>query len=360
MKKRWAAVLLLLALLAGCGSPAAQNKTVLGAWHEAGPGSTAAEKTQLVLRLTHSSSEQSAANDAAQAMKTRLEAVSGGTMSIEIFANDSLGSLNDAWNSFGNGTVDLRIGTADIPQQGAIMWLPLLADTDKDTLQAACGQGGALRSLFEEYSLEKNSLVLGVLPMQYRVLASNIPVENKENMRQLTMRTIGNGGDNAYWQILCGKTKDVNVQKLARALQQKEVNACDNTLTNLVEYGTYKQVRYLTKLADRVYFDTILMNRQRMDSLTESQQQWVRDAAAYAERTISEAQPGREKAALEKITAQGVQVYELSEADQSGIRSATRDAIRQEYAQRLGQEELEKILQAAGAQTGDTEKTQEG
>ena len=26
----------------------------------------------------------------------------------------------------------------------------------------------------------------------------------------------------------------------------------------------------------------------------------------------------------------------------------------------LGQEELEKILQAAGAQTGDTEKTQEG
>ena len=360
MKKRWAAVLLLLALLAGCGSPAAQNKTVLGVWREAGPGSTAAEKTQLVLRLTHSSSEQSAANDAAQAMKTRLEAVSGGTMSIEIFANDSLGSLNDAWNSFGNGTVDLRIGTADIPQQGAIMWLPLLTDTDKDTLQAACGQGGALRSLFEEYSLEKNSLVLGVLPMQYRVLASNIPVENKENMRQLTMRTIGNGGDNAYWQILCGKTKDVNVQKLALALQQKEVNACDNTLTNLVEYGTYKQVRYLTKLADRVYFDTILMNRQRMDSLTESQQQWVHDAAAYAERTISEAQPGREKAALEKITAQGVQVYELSEADQSSIRSATRDAIRQEYAQRLGQEELEKILQAAGAQTEDTEKTQEG
>ena len=103
MKKRWAAVLLLLALLAGCGSPAAQNKTVLSVWREAGPGSTAAEKTQLVLRLTHSSSEQSAANDAAQAMKTRLEAVSGGTMSIEIFANDSLGSLNDAWNSFGNG-----------------------------------------------------------------------------------------------------------------------------------------------------------------------------------------------------------------------------------------------------------------
>ena len=28
MKKRWAAVLLLLALLVGCGSPAAQNKTV--------------------------------------------------------------------------------------------------------------------------------------------------------------------------------------------------------------------------------------------------------------------------------------------------------------------------------------------
>ena len=51
MKKRWAAVLLLLALLAGCGSPAAQNKTVLGVWREAGPGSTAAEKHSLFCAL---------------------------------------------------------------------------------------------------------------------------------------------------------------------------------------------------------------------------------------------------------------------------------------------------------------------
>lgn len=341
-----ALAVLALGLLCACAAkPAAGSLQEL--WKQKQPARMQQDAPAVVLRLTHSSGEKSIANDAAKAMKERLEAVSGGTMSIEIFANDSLGSLNDAWNSFGNGTVDMRIGTADIPQQGAVMWLPLLAEIDCTQLQDAMVKGKPLRMKMESWSKEKNSLILGILPMQYRVLASNVPVESRENMRQLTMRTIGNGGDNTYWEILCGKTKDVNVQKLTLALQQKEVNACDNTITNLVEYGTYQQVRYITKMSDRVYFDMILVNSQRMASLNERQQQWVMDAAAYAEKKIAEQQPAYEQQAMETIEKAGILVYTLGEEEEKSIRDAVQSSIQEQYTQTIGAEDLGLILQYA-------------
>ncbi len=351
-----AALVLAAALLAGCAAKAQSGETVLGAWQRNQPKKAASSTPAIVLRLTHSSGEESIANDAALAMKQRLEAVSGGTMSIDIFAGDSLGSLNDAWNSFGNGTVDMRIGTAGLPQQGTIMWLPLLAEVDREQLQRALVRGQPLRMQIESWSKEKNSLILGMLPVQYRVLASNIPIESRENMRQLTMRTIDSGGDNSYWELLCGKTKEVNVQQLSLALQQKEVNACDNTITNLVEYGTYKQVRYITKLSDRVYFDMILINSQRMAELNERQQQWILDAAAYAEKQISEHQAEYEQKAEKTIEEAGIQVYELSQEEQQSIREATRGTLLERCAEKIGADNLELILQYARQETENTAK----
>ena len=51
MKKRWAAVLLLLALLAGCGSPAAQNKPCWAFGTKPGPAALRQKKHSLFCAL---------------------------------------------------------------------------------------------------------------------------------------------------------------------------------------------------------------------------------------------------------------------------------------------------------------------
>lgn len=348
--KRIATLVLLAALAlltAACGGK--DSRTVLSAWQQ-----TQAEEPEIeddgqkvVLRLTHSSGEESAANKAAVVMRTRLEALSGGTMTIEIFAEDTLGSLNDAWNTFGNGAVDIRIGTAGISQNGVLMWLPLFTGITREQLTQAVQPGAALRKQMEQWSQEKNCELLAVMPIQYRLLAGNVPVQTVSEMKQLIMRTIGSGNDDVYWNALCGSTVNVDVQRLALALQQKLVNACDNTLTNLVEYQTCKQIRYITNLQDRVYFDAIYISRRCMQSLTDTQQGWVQDAAAYAEKEIAAGQTALEQDAAECIEEQGITVYDLKAGEQEKMRGLTRELVLQQCTEQIGQEDMQLLLQYA-------------
>ena len=327
-------------MMMGCSSAETTEESILP---ESIP-QMSADPSVIHILLTHTENTDSPTQRTAEFLSARLTQLSGGTMQISVYGDNSLGTLTDSSTSLALGTTQMRIGTAASPWTTLFRWLPTLADTDIPTMEAALKEGAPLRLAMEKDFLEKGYRLLGTLPISYRVITSNTPIQKMEDFKNLKMRTIFNGVESDFWSCLGAETSAFDVDKVYLALQRGYVNAQENTIPSILSNKFYEQQKYVTLIRHRVYMDQIYVNEDFYQSLTQKQQEWLQEAARLAiEHGIQEMTNDTDSGMTELAKA-GLEVNEFPEKERDKMMEILRPYTYEALAATYGHEIIDQLI----------------
>jgi len=147
----------------------------------------------------------------------------------------------------------------------------------------------------------------------FRNLTNNsVAVEAPEQLAGMKIRTMENSLHLRAWQALGANPTPMAFTELFTALQQKTVDGQENPL-GLIESNKFYEVNDYISLSQHVYTPyTVLMNKDKWDSLTDEQQDIVERAMKEATRVQLEASQAFEQEAVQTMRDYGCTVSELT------------------------------------------------
>lgn len=296
-----------------------------------------------VILLTHSESENSLTQKLALSFKKKLEALSDGQMQVEVYPNNTLGNLTDGINSFGNGTVEMRLGVGPSSALQVIQWLPSLQEVDLDKLESSLQEGGALREILDEQCQQNGVRILGIMPPLFRVLTSNQPVTCVEDFSKLHMRVFSTGLESSVWEKLGAQTFSFTIEEVYTALQQGIVDAQENTLPSILGNRLYKQQKYLTTTNHKIYMDIMYIDQDFFDSLTQEQQKFIQAAADESIKETSALQKDYLTNGYQQLESAGVQIIAFSSQEREKMRAAISQEVETNLVHACGKDTVSQI-----------------
>lgn len=167
----------------------------------------------------------------------------------------------------------------------------------------------------------------------FRHISNRIrPLRTLEDCRGLRLRTLDNALHQRVFSALGFVPVVIDVKDLAGAVARHEVDAQENPLTNLVNFGLHRAHRHVSLTAHLFGVALLLANRDWFDDLTPSSRHEIRQAVAAAttvQRRLAEAEDQR---CLAVLRADGVAVVPTDEVDRSAFREAIAPLIEREAA----------------------------
>lgn len=284
-------------LAAGCSSGGAQPAP-------AGSAGTA----QKVFKLGHIAAPDTAYDNFAKDFKKRLEEKSGGRYSIQIYPAGQLGVDRELMESLQNGNVDMTVITAsDINQfvpDMAVQDLPyVFRDWDHVEKYLASPAAKDLFALTEGVGMK----TLAFMPRGFRSVTSNVkPINTPDDLKGLKIRV---AESDVY--IKTFKALGANAQAMAwgevfTALQQKTIDAHENTVVTTRDYKIYEVQKYMSETQHFFAFAALQMNLNQFKGLSEADQKMIQEAAALAAQETGVIQKNNEAAAKKEMEGKGM------------------------------------------------------
>lgn len=264
-------------LLAGCGGAASSTPASAG-------GSTASGKA-VEIKIATVGNENHQSTIGATYFKEKIEELSGGSVTATIFPNGALGGEREAAEGVKLGTLQMTIVTTD----GALpAWVPevqvlavpyLFADKEEayDVLDNVLQEEFA--PLFEAQGFQH----LGFMELGFRHFTNNVrEVKTASDMKGLSIRV----QEAPIWFALMDKlgatATPVSFNELYTALQQGMVDGQENPIASIYSSRFNEVQKYMTLDGHTYAAESVIMNLDFYNNLTEEQQGWVNEACAYA------------------------------------------------------------------------------
>ena len=337
-----------MCLLAGCGQAPKESLSVFQAVEadkNTAETETIHEKdTTLYLKLSHTDSENGFIDQAARILKEKLEQTSDGTMSIDIYPNDTLGTLDDSIFT-GDNMVELRMGAASSTLVRVLSWLPVLSpDFDVTMLDRAVAEDGELREVLEQNSLETGARLLGVFPSTFRMTTSNRPLKKVQSIQGIKMRVIGEGLEYDLWELLGAKSKGYPISQTYLALQQGTVDSEENTFTVISGYRLYEQQKYLIHTNHKIYLDGLYVKESFYQGLTDEQQNMLNEAVDAFLEELPAFMSGYMERQENVMALQGVKHIYWDESERQKMMEIWREPVMNYLYEKYGDEMVEQAM----------------
>jgi len=340
-RKIMACLLLILIALAGCRS---KDENAVWLFSEETLESAEQEDTVLIF-LTHSEEDGSYVDQMSYKFKTYLEEASGGAFHVEIYGDNTLGSVSESEYMLQAGIIQMRIGSGP---SNTIMLLnyPILTGLTIPELMQAF-QGDHLRMVIDEECLEKGVKILGILQPAYRVLCSNVPINKVEDLQNLRIRTAEFIISEVYWESLGAEPVNIGKTETFTALQQEIVNAsADNSILQIYSRQYYKHQKYIIQTNHQIYLDPVYISKVFYESLSQQQQEILQEAVAKTVEYTKASMNERLAALQDEMEAAGIQFIDLSEEEKERMNEIAYHDMKSILYERFGEEQVNHVLQA--------------
>ncbi|MCD8241454.1 MAG: DctP family TRAP transporter solute-binding subunit [Lachnospiraceae bacterium] len=245
------------------------------------------------------------------AMQEKLEELSDGEMTLDIYPNSALGGESDMMDAVSLGTQDMVLSsTGPIPSfssatsNWATLDLPYLFETKEDAYAVFDGEiGQELLDEFEGTGIK----ALGIWENGYRELTNNTKeIATPDDLAGMKIRTMENDVHMATYTALGATPTAMAWGEIFSALQQGTVDGQENPLAIILTAKVYEVQQYVSMI-DLFYSPCVLMiNEDTYNNFTDDQKAWFDEAAEYGkeqERAISQE---IEDSAREQMEAEGV------------------------------------------------------
>ncbi|MEM9220996.1 MAG: TRAP transporter substrate-binding protein [Pseudomonadota bacterium] len=187
------------------------------------------------------------------------------------------------------------------------------------------GQLGA--RLKSEVEAETGYAVLGYWDNGLRHISSRTPIRTPADCANQKIRTLANEDHQRVFRALGFVPQAIDVRDLPEAVRTGRVDAQENPLTNIYNFGLHETHRHVTLTRHLLGVAMVLFNKDVVSS-------WAPELRAAVERAVREATTAQRRFAQdddtvcrEALRADGVEVIELSETERSAFARVTRPEV---------------------------------
>jgi tripartite ATP-independent transporter DctP family solute receptor len=339
--KKVISLVLVLAMMAtvlvGCGEKQAPTDN-------AGSETPATPEKAIEIKIATVGNEDHQSTIAAQLFKDEVEKVSNGKVTATIFPNGSLGGEREAAEGVKLGTIQMTVVTSD----GALpAWVPdiqvlsipyLFANKEEayDILDNTLQQ--ELAPQFEAQGFKH----LGFVELGFRHFTNNVKeVKSAADMQGLSIRV----QEAPIWFALIEKlgatATPVPFNELYTALQQGMVDGQENPITSIATSKFNEVQKYLTLDGHTYAAESIIMNKDYYDGLSDEVKGYIDAAVAVAIPGQREAVSAKEEEYLQQLKDSGMVV---TEADLDSFVKATEGLYKLDEVKKLVDSSLVELI----------------
>ena len=274
----------------------------------------AADKVSLNLGHTGSTSHHyhTASEKFVQLVKERTN----GEVEINIFPASQLGSIADMTESVLLGTQDIVLTAGPIlgnmiPEFQALYMPYIFRDYDHiarfEKSEAATILGDKLR--------DNGGVMLGWWENGFRVLTnSKKPIVKPEDMAGMKIRVGKAQIAVDTFKVLKVNPTPIAISELYTALQLGTVDGQENPTGRILSAKYYEVQKYLSISHHQHAFETLVMNRDKFDSLSAENQKILLETAAEVALSDRQAVADEEESQIEALREKGMSVNEVDMA----------------------------------------------
>ncbi|MHA6279679.1 TRAP transporter substrate-binding protein [Salinimicrobium sp. CAU 1759] len=242
-------------------------------------------------------------------MSERLYEKSGGTMTIDIYPNQQLGSERETLELLQIGSLGMTKVSTGVLENFVpslqLFGLPFLfRDRDHrfEVLEGKIGED------FLNKSIDKRLKGLTFYDAGSRSFYTKVPVEEPEDLKGLKLRVMESNTAINMVKHLGGSPTPIAWGELYTALQQGIVDGAENNLPSFYLSRHYEVCKYFvvdehTALPDELLISTLIWN-----DLSPQQQKWLKEAAMESSEYQKTIWREAELEAMEEIQKAGVKV----------------------------------------------------
>ncbi|HEY7579657.1 MAG TPA: TRAP transporter substrate-binding protein [Acetobacteraceae bacterium] len=148
------------------------------------------------------------------------------------------------------------------------------------------------------------------------------PIRTPADCAGLRLRTLDNAQHQAAFRRLGFEPVFIDVADLPRAVADRTVDAQENPLTNMINFGLHAQHGYVSLTGHLLGVAPLLVNRARYDALPRELRQALAAAATESVAAQRKLAVAEDAACLKLLANVGVAVLGPDEIDQKGFRTA--------------------------------------
>lgn len=336
MKKRLISIALsslLILSLSACGQQATPGSS---------DGNSSKSGDTIVLKCGHVLADGSHFDYGVDQFAQLVNEKSNGSIQVEVHTDGTLGQEREMMESLQLGNLDLAlVSTAPISnfyRQMSVLDMPYLFDSKAHAYAVLDGEIGT--QLFD--GLKSQGMVgLAYMENGFRNIFATKPILSPSDLGGIKIRIMENEIQTSTFGALGAIVTNMSSGEVYTGLQQGTIDAAENAICAYYSSAYYEVCKELS-LTEHFYGATaLLMSGSVYDSLTEEQQNILKEAAAEA-RDLQRADVAqREAQYIEKLQAEnGVSVH--SDIDKEAFKAIT-DKIYPQFYNTIPEDLIEAI-----------------
>ncbi|MCJ8284437.1 MULTISPECIES: TRAP transporter substrate-binding protein [unclassified Halomonas] len=291
------------------------------------------------LRLGHASTESNPRHDAALYFAKRVEELSDGELTVSVNGNAQLGDDVEMMTGLRLGTIDLSISSqgalASVVEESTLIGLPFLFEDSQAAWTVLDGDVGETLS---QKASDNGIVVLGFWDNGIRLITNSVrPVVEPQDLAGLKIRIPQDPMASDIFSALGANPVPIPFAETYVALQQGVADGQENPAVNIHSQKFHEVQDYLSLSHHKYEFLPLLASQVTWGSLTEAQQQVLRQAGRestdFQRNDAYQANQDR----LIEIEASGTEISEVNtEAFQAAV-APVYDKWRKEYPEFVSQ-----------------------
>ncbi len=311
------------------------------------PEITSTDKVSII--WSHNAAEETSGHKIAVMFKERVEELSGGNITVDIYPNGQMGTVPENDQALRDGTIQIISGTSGSTTDLALSYFdaPNLVLSMEDALKVF-GRGTDLRQVTEGIYEGIGMKVLSFMPGGFRETSSNVKVTNFEELKGLNIRTMENPVSMEYWKDWGCNPTPIAFSELYIALQQGLVDAEENMYDTILASKLYEQQKYIINTHHVMMWNGVYMNLEFYNSLPADYQALISYVwESELDQKIYDMSLEANEEALQTMKDAGLEVIDFSTEDLQKMREAAAPAYAM-IRESVGDEIMDQVEAALG------------
>lgn len=237
-------------------------------------------KDTRTLKLAHTHNISHPVHEGISFMAKRVEEISGGKLSIDIFPGQQLGTEREVMELLQIGSVDMtKVSSATIENfvpEFKIFGLPYLFSSQEHQFKVLDGEiGKDILSKTEKFRIKGLCFYDAGSRSFY---TKNTPINSPQDLAGLKVRVMESVTSMQMVKALGGSPTPIAYGELYTALQQGVVDGAENNPPSLYSSRHYEVCKYYSMDEHTSLPDVILISTVTWESLNEQEKEWLSQA----------------------------------------------------------------------------------
>mgnify|MGYP005788105939 FL=1 len=288
MKKKWMSLAVAAAMtlsLAACGggSSSGGETTAAGGSQTEAEGGGAADTASIpeqTIKITHPQPEGTPEDDAIKTLAARIEELSGGAITCQVYPNGQIGSIPESIQSVQMGVTQIALGPcaiiASYCEDMALMDMPYLLPEDPQVISEVLNTeiGRELLDHLDETGIHGLGFWFG----GFRLMTSNKDINSVADMKNQKIRIMESNILTSTYKALGAQPLVIAYSETYNALQNGTVDGEENPAQSIYTMNFHEVQKYLVDTYHDAQTHVLMVNKAWWDGLDAATQEIILQA----------------------------------------------------------------------------------